>query len=99
MNRFLNMLERVTLQNVSNFFQTGSVQIRLDSNSLEERENEAARLLNERMKKLVPESCCGDAVDAAMEYANDCCELYFTVGMKAGAKLMFQLLNDSLKDN
>lgn len=99
MNRFLKMLERVNLQNLSGFFQTGSVQIRLDSSSLEERENEAARRLSERMKKLLPESCCGNAVDAAMEYANDCCELYFTVGMKAGAKLMFELLNDSLKDN
>lgn len=99
MNRFHKMLERVNLQYISSFFQTGSVQIRLDSNSLEERENEAARLLNERMKKLLPESCYRDAVDAAMEYANDCCELYFAVGMKAGAKLEFQLLNDSLRDN
>lgn len=99
MNRFHKMLQRVNLQYISSFFQTGSVQIRLDSDSLEERENEAARLLNERMKKLLPESCYGEAVDAAMEYANDCCELYFMVGMKAGAKLEFQLLNDSLKDN
>lgn len=99
MNRFLTMLERVNLQNLSSFFQTGSVQIRLDSDSLEERESKVARGLEERMKKLVPESCCGNAVDAAMEYANDCCELYFTVGMKAGAKLMFELLNGSLKDN
>lgn len=99
MNRFPDMMDRVALQNISIFFQTGCIQKELDSNNLEEREDKAVRALEERLKKLVPESCYRSVVDAALEYASDCCEIYFTVGMKAGAKLEFELLNDSLKDN
>lgn len=99
MNDFQRMLGRVKLQSVSILFQTGCIQNELDSSSLEERENKAVRNIEERLKKLVPESCYKSVVDAVMEYANDCCEIYFTVGMKAGAKLEFELLNDSLKDH
>lgn len=99
MNYFHTMLERVSLQNISSLFQTGCIQNELDGSSLEERENKAVRAMEERIKNLVPESCYRSVVDAALEYANDCCEIYFTVGMKAGAKLVFELLNDSLKDN
>ena len=99
LNDFQRMLGRVNLQNVSTLFQTGCVQNELDSGSLEERENEAVRDMEERLKKLVPESCYRSVADAVMEYANNCCEIYFTVGMKAGAKLEFELLNDSLKDH
>lgn len=99
MNGLYKMLERVNLQNVSSFFQTGCIQNELDGKSLEERENEAVRILEQHLEECVPESSYREAVDTAMEYANDCCEVYFTVGMKAGAKLLFQMLNDSLKDN
>lgn len=99
MNHFPDMMNRVSLQNISTYFQTGCIQKELDSNNLEEREDNAVRAMEERIKRLVPESCYRSVVDVALEYANNCCEIYFTVGMKAGAKLEFQLLNDSLKDN
>lgn len=99
MNRFSKMLERVNLQSISDMIQMGTVKNELYENSLEEREDEAVRRLEERLEKLVQGKVQRDITDTAMEYANDCCEIYFTVGMKAGAKLVFQLLNDSLKDN
>lgn len=99
MNDFQKMLGRVNLQNVSTLFQTGCIQNELESSNLEERENKAVRILEQHLKKCVPESAYSEAVDTAMEYANVCCEIFFTVGMKAGAKLEFELLNDSLKDN
>lgn len=99
MNKFYNMLHRVNLQSISEMIQTGDSKIELDPKNLEEREDEAVRSLKCRLEDFVPEKNQGNVTDIAMEYANDCCEIYFTVGMKAGAKLMFQLLNDSLKDN
>lgn len=99
MNGFSKMLERVNLQSISDMIQMGGGKKELYQNSLEEREDEAVRRLKERLEKIVPEKDRRDVIDIAMEYANDCCEVYFTVGMKAGAKLEFQLLNDSLKDN
>lgn len=99
MNKFCNMLHRVNLQSISDMIQIGDRKIELDPKNLEEREDEAVRRLKRRLEDFVPEKNQRNVTDIAMEYANDCCEIYFTVGMKAGAKLMFQLLNDSLKDN
>lgn len=93
------MLERVNLQNISSLFQMGCIKNELDHKNLEEREDEAVQILEQRMKDCAPEAFSHELTDIAMEYANDCCEIYFTVGMKAGAKLMFQLLNDSMNDN
>lgn len=98
MNRFGEMLHRANLQNVSYLFQIGSMPEILDKNNLEAREEEAVKRLKKELGKNVPESSYQQVIDTAMEYANSCCEIYFTVGMKAGTKLMFQLLNDSLKD-
>lgn len=99
MNKFYSMLERANLQFVGEMIQMGSRKTRLDPKNLEERENEAVRTLEKRLENIIQEKDRGEVTDIAMEYANDCCEIYFTVGMKAGAKLMFQLLNDSLRDN
>lgn len=98
MNQFQKMLDRVSVQNISSFFQMGSVQKELDTGSMEEREDKAVLVLEKRLQGLVPESCYRDALDAAMEYANDCCELYFAVGMKVGAMLTGKLLDDSGDD-
>lgn len=98
MNQFQKMIDRVNLQYVSSFFQMGNVQKELDTGSMEEREDKAVRVLEERLQKLVPKFYYSDAHDAAMEYANDCCELYFTAGMKAGAMLTGKLLDDSADD-
>ena len=94
MNKFGKMLERANLQFIADMIQTGTPRLNLDVKNLEEREDEAV----EHLKKRLPEKERGRVTDIAMEYANDCCELYFIVGMKAGARLIFQLLNDNLKD-
>lgn len=99
MNGFYQMLERANLQSVADMIQTGSRKVNLEEKNLEEREDEAVRRLKKRLGNILSEKERREATDIAMEYANDCCEIYFTVGMKAGAKLVFQLLNDSLKDN
>lgn len=99
MNHFKKMLERANLQNISYLFQMGCIKNELNHKDLEEREDEAVQVLEQRIKKCVPEAFFHELTDIAMEYANDCSEIYFTLGMKAGAKLMFQLLNDSLDDN
>ena len=98
MNQFKRMLARANLQDVSYMLQTGSVQNELDEKNLEEREDEAVRILEQRLKKCVSDSSYNEVFDTALEYANDCCEIYFTVGMKAGAKLQLQLLNNNLED-
>ena len=98
MNGFSKMLERANIQMVADMIQMGAPKLNLDVKNLEEREDEAARQLKERLEKILSGKELGRAIDTAMEYANDFCEIYFTVGLKAGAKLLFQLLNDSLKD-
>lgn len=98
MNKFGKMLERANLQFIADMIQTGTPRLNLDVKNLEEREDEAVEHLKKRLEDTLPEKERGRVTDVAMEYANDCCELYFIVGMKAGAKLIFQLLNDNLKD-
>lgn len=98
MNGFYKMLERVNIQMIADMIQMGNPKTNLYKNNLEEREDEAVRQLKKRLEEILSEKELGRVTDIAMEYANDCCEIYFTIGMKAGAKLLFQLLNDSLKD-
>lgn len=99
MNKFDKMLERANLQFISDMIQMGTPKLNLSVKNLEEQEDEAVENLKKRLGDTVPENELGDVTDAAMEYANDCCEIYFVVGMKAGAKLIYQLLNDSLKSS
>ena len=99
MNGFYQMLKRANLQSVADMIQTGSRKVNLEENNLEEREDEAVRRLKKRLGNILSEKEQREVTDIAMEFANDCCEIYFTVGMKAGAKLTSQLLDDSLKDN
>lgn len=98
LNRFHKMLERVNIQMIADMIQMGNPKAELYKNNLEEREDEAVRQLKKRLEEFLSGKELGRATDIAMEYANDCCEIYFTIGMKAGTKLLFQLLNDSLKD-
>ncbi len=98
MNGFSQMLERANLQSVADMIQTGSRKLSLEEKNLEEREDEAVRRLKKRLESILSVKEQREVTDIAMEYANDCCEIYFTVGMKVGAKLEFKLLNDSLKD-
>ena len=99
MNGFDKMLKRANLQFVADMIQIGTPKLNLSVKNLEEREDEAVELLKKRLEEILPERELGSLIDIAMEYANDCCEIYFIVGMKAGAKLIFQLLNDNLKDS
>ncbi|MCI8792271.1 MAG: hypothetical protein HFG38_05620 [Eubacterium sp.] len=99
MNKFCNMLERANLQFVADMIQTGTPKLDLNLKNLEEQEDEAVKHLKEQLEEIVSENELGNVTDIAMEYANDCCEIYFIVGMKAGAKLIYQLLNDSLKNS
>lgn len=99
MNKFNEMLDRVSLQFVADMIQMGTPKLNLSVKNLEEQEDEAVENLKKRLEDIVSENEVGDVTDVAMEYANDCCEIYFMVGMKAGAKLIYQLLNDSLKNS
>jgi phosphoribosylformylglycinamidine (FGAM) synthase PurS component len=98
LNHFEEMLQRANLQNISNLLQIGCIKNELDNENLEKREDEAVKVLEQRLENLVSGSFYDEVVETAMKYANDCCEVYFTVGMKAGARVIFQLLNDSLND-
>ena len=99
MNKFCNMLYRANLQFVADMIQMGTPKLDLNVKNLEEQEDEAVKHLKERLEEIVSENELGNVTDIAMEYANDCCEIYFIVAMKAGAKLIYQLLNDSLKNS
>lgn len=99
MNYFYRMLRSANLQNVSNLFQSGGELEELDSRDMEERADMSLKVLKQELEKTVPEVSYQKVIETARQYANECCEIYFTIGMKAGAKLMFQLLNDSLNDD
>ena len=99
MNKFCEMLERANLQFVADMVQMGTPKLNLSVKNLEEQEDEAVKHLKKRLEEIVSENELGNVTDIAMEYANDCCEIYFIVGMKVGAKLIYQLLNNSLKSS
>ena len=99
MNKFHKMMNRANLQNIGKFIQYEGTANVLDGVDFETREEKAVQNLKAKLKGNISDQEYVKIIDTVMEYANDCSEIYFSVGMKIGARLVFQLLNDSMKDS
>ena len=99
MNKFHKMINRANLQSIGKFIQYEGTANILDGADFEAREEKAVQNLKAKLKGIISEQEYRKIIDTVMEYTNDCSEIYFSVGMKVGARIVFQLLNDSMKDS
>ena len=91
------MLRRLNLQSIGAYVRDGSDK-RVDYTSFEERANRAySRLQND-----IAAMCGGESNGKIMERINAYCnvveEIYFSLGMKAGATLQVKLLDNYESD-
>ena len=99
MEYFMRMLERTNLQNIGSWIQIGSEVEQTDSADMEERAEKALKVLKRDFEQIVPKKSYRRGIEIAREYSNACCDIYFNMGMKVGAKIMLQLLDEGLKEN
>lgn len=99
MEYFTRMMERANLQNIGNWIQIGSEMEQTNSANMEERAENALKILKREFEQIVPKKSYQRGIEIAREYSINCCDIYFNMGMKVGAKIMLQLLDEGLKDN
>ena len=94
MGQFDKMLGRADIQKVGQFIQYESTLNVKSKKNPDEREKQAREILKQGMKENVPEDALDRVMETVFQYAETYAMLHFSVGMKAGAKLIFQLLCD-----
>lgn len=96
---FTTMMKRANLQYIGNWIQVGTEIEQTDSANMEERAEKALKILKRELEKILSKESYQRGVEIARRYSNDCCDIYFNMGMKVGAKIMLQLLDEGLNDH
>ena len=90
---YRNMQKRINVQSIGGHIR-GLPTDDLEEESFQKREDQALDVLKEILDKHVPEGSHIAIIDGTMEYGNVMMDIYFSMGMKVGAKLMIKLMND-----
>ena len=96
---FTKMMKRANLQNIGNCIQVGTEIEQTDCSNMEERAEKALKILKREFEQIVPKESYQRGIEIARQFSNDSCDIYFNMGMKVGAKIMLQLLDEGLNDH
>ena len=98
-NIWSQMEKRLNLQSISKFIKYGSVINETDSHSFIEREEIAYN----NLMKYIEDTCGKEISENIMEnitaYSSVKEDIYFTLGMKAGARIVAQLTDNNLESD
>jgi hypothetical protein len=96
-SRWSEMEKRLNLQSIGEFIQNGS-DTKVDKRGFSERLEKSYKDL----RKYIEDTCGGDNADDIIEniviYSNTLKDIYFSLGMKTGAKLIIQLTDNFESD-
>lgn len=96
---FARMKARVNLQSLGAYIRDGGTRARFYDKSFCERVDEANVKLEETIKHLITDKAAADKVhDAISEYDSTIIDVYFSLGMKAGAQLDNLLMSSLDRD-
>lgn len=90
---YRNMQKRINVQSIAGYIR-GLPTDDLEEESFQKREDQALDILKEILDEHVPKGSHIPIIDGTMEYGNVMMDIYFSMGIKVGAKLMVQLLNE-----
>jgi len=95
---YSKMSDRVSLQSLSAFIRNGAHCVKLDKRSFEEREKESYADIVDELNKYLDEDDLEDVENKIKSYAAALESVQFSLGMKAGAKLMQQFIGNPASD-
>jgi hypothetical protein len=90
-NKWAQIEKRLNLQSISKFIKHGGIVSEIDSRTLAEREEEAYTNLQEYIENACGKEISEEIMENITAYSSVKEDMYFTLGMKAGAQLISQL--------
>lgn len=97
MSTFKDILERTTIQHLSHLIRDYK-QTALTYETFDKREEIADANLYNKLKEILSDEQIYEIEPVLNKYTSELSEIYFNIGMKTGAKLLQQLLDDGNKD-
>ena len=90
-SKWSQMEKRLNLQSIGEFIQHGGDISEVDKRSFVERSETAYKKLQAYIENLCGTETAADILEATVVYAGIREDIYFSLGMKAGAQIMIQL--------
>jgi len=88
------MKSRINLQTIGTYLRDGASKTQISSTSFEKRENIAFSKLEQQVAELCGAEKKDEILDCIWQYCSTLEEIYFSLGMKAGATLQVKLLDN-----
>lgn len=98
MNEFIRILERATLQHLSYQMRDNNTLLVFNPDSFTSREEKAYNQFQTELSNQLTEEQISKIELIINNYIGELSEIYFNMGIKTGAKLLNQLLNESDRD-
>ena len=93
-SKWSEMEKRLNLQSISEFVQYGSDIREVDRHNFTERAETAYKKLQEEIESICGKETAQDILDKIVVYSGIREDIYFTLGMKVGAKMIILLTNN-----
>lgn len=97
-SQYSTILNRLNLQSIGYYIKEGSKLLSVDKTSFSKREETAERTLDKKLHLKLDEKTIHWLYPVILEYTSKKEEIQFSQGMKAGAKLILLLTDDSEYD-
>lgn len=98
MNTFKDILLRTSLSHLSHIIRDDSKTPIINHETFSTREEIAYQKLMENLNKIYTDDLLYNVEAYINEYTSEISEIYFNIGIKTGARLLTQLLNNEEKD-
>lgn len=95
--KYFDMQQRLSLQAIGTFIYSGGEKANISFDSFEERENDAYSQLEKELINLCGKDNIIQVVNSIMSYVAVVEDNCFSLGMKAGAALYYQLMNHNFE--
>lgn len=98
-NYYKEIIKRANVESVSSFIHSGGAPKdfdNIDIDNLSKRESLAYQKLEYELSKYMSVENLDKTITATNEYSSELCHIYFCLGMKASANLIYGLLNNSV---
>ena len=94
MENFIHMKHRINLQTIGTFIRNDRSKTQISFDNFEKRENSALSKLKQQIIEICGAEKKEEILEYIWQYSSTVEEIYFSLGMKAGATLQVKLLDN-----
>ena len=94
MENFIHMKNRINLQTIGTFIRRDGNKTQISFSNFEKREDSAFSQLNQQIIEICGAEKKEEILECIWQYSSTVEEIYFSLGMKAGATLQVKLLDN-----